>query len=47
MSTKLMIWLMCNYVVIGGISLFEGNYPRALYWASAFLITTSVLWMGK
>lgn len=47
LSTKLMIWLLCNYAVICGTSLYEANYPRALYWFAAFLITSSVVWMGK
>lgn len=46
MSTKLMIWLLCNYTVICGASILERNYPRALYWFAAFLITSSVLLMG-
>ena len=46
MSERLMIWLLCNYSVICVFALYEGNYPRALYWFAAFLITSSVLWMG-
>lgn len=45
-STLLMTLLLVVYVVIAGVSLFEGNYPRAVYWVSAASLTASVLWMG-
>jgi hypothetical protein len=47
MSTKLMVWLLCNYAVICGFSLYEKNWPRAGYWLGAFIITGSVIWMTK
>jgi len=43
-STVLMQGLLVVYAVIMAASLYEGNYPRALYWLSAFGITTAVLW---
>ena len=41
----LMVGLIVVYVVLAVIFAFEGNWPRVLYWVSAGLITTSVLWM--
>jgi len=45
MSTLLMKFLLAVYFVIFLASLFEKNFPRALYWLSAFGITVSVMWM--
>lgn len=45
-STALMTSLLVVYVVIAGVSAWEGNYPRCTYWVGAAIITASVLWMG-
>ena len=47
MSTILMKCLIRAYITIMITCLVEKNYPRALYWFSAGLITTSVLWGMK
>jgi len=47
MSTVLMKCLIGAYITIMITCLIEKNYPRALYWFSAGLITTSVLWGMK
>ena len=40
--------LLVVYVCISFVCLYENNYPQALYWTSAGLISLSVLWgMGK
>ena len=44
-GTLLMQGLVVFYVVIAVVFAFEGNWPKVLYWISAGLITTSVLWM--
>lgn len=46
MSGILMKFLLVFYGLIAGISVAEGNWPRALYWTSAAGITFSVIWMG-
>lgn len=43
-STIMMRILIIEYVIIGGVCLFERDYPKALYWWSAGLISFSVLW---
>jgi len=45
MGDSLMIFLLCFYAVIALAFAWEGNYPKALYWVGAFIITSSVLWM--
>lgn len=44
-SSMMMKGLLVFYVLIAGVSLYERNYPKALYWISAGMITTSVLLM--
>jgi hypothetical protein len=46
-STFLMRTLLVVYFVIFFLALGERNYPRALYWFAAGLITLSVLWGMK
>ena len=41
----LMKGLCAFYVVLSGVFVWEGDYPRALYWLGAAIITTSVLWI--
>jgi len=42
-------WMMKGLLVLYGViavaSVVEGNLPKALYWVSAAMITTSVLLM--
>lgn len=47
MSTLLMKCLLVVYFIIFIASLVEKNYPRALYWFSAGLITSSIMWGMK
>ena len=45
LSGGLMLGLIVFYLVVVVVSAWEGNWPRALYWTGASLITTAVLWM--
>ena len=42
-STKLMIALMVQYIVIALFGVYEGNWIRSLYFLGATLITVAVL----
>lgn len=42
----LMQGLLVAYFVIACTFAYEANWPKMLYWVSAFGITFSVLWMG-
>ena len=44
LSTAMMIGLVGFYLVVAGVSVVEGNWPRVLYWVSAAGITIAVLW---
>lgn len=46
-SDLLMKCLLVFYFFISMVCLFEQNYPKALYWVSAGMITFSVLWGMK
>ena len=46
-SGLMMKCLLVFYFIISVVCLFERNYPRALYWVSAGMITFSVLWGMK
>ncbi len=46
-STGMMQCLVVAYTAICLTCLWERNYPKALYWASACMITVSVLWGMK
>jgi len=46
-SDKVMVGFLIAYFLLSIVCLFEKNYPRALYWVSAGLITSSVLWGMK
>ena len=43
-STRMMVFLICCYALTAGLSGYEGNWPRVLYWISAAGITVAVLW---
>lgn len=43
-STVLMQGLLVVYFAIAVLAAWEGNWPRVLYWCSAFGITSSVIW---
>ena len=43
-STFMMRCLVGVYLCIMTTCLFEHNWPKALYWFSACMITVSVLW---
>jgi len=45
-SQTQMLILLGAYIIVSITSLFEQNWPRALYFFSAGLITISVLLMG-
>lgn len=45
-STRLMLFLLCVYVVILAASICERRWYRACYWAGAILIMIGVLGMG-
>lgn len=46
-SDLMMKCFMVAYFVCMLICLKERNFPRALYWGAAFLITLSVIWGMK
>jgi len=39
--------LIVEYIIIGAVCLFEKDFPKAMYWISAGLISVSVLWGMK
>ena len=41
----LMKGLLLFYLILAGVFLYEGNWPKALYWWSAATITMAILWM--
>ena len=41
----LALWLVANYVVIGGAYAWSGDYWRVLYWVAAGLITVATVGM--
>ena len=47
LSNVMLKVLIVEYIVIGGVCVLEHNYPKALYWLSAGLISVSVLWGMK
>ena len=47
MSVIMMRSLIVVYSIICLTCIVEKNYPKALYWASACMITVSVLWGMK
>lgn len=46
-SDWMMKGLLVTYLVISCVCVYEKNWPRALYWVSAGMITFSVLWGMK
>lgn len=44
-SGMMMKGLLVFYLIIAAVSLYERNYPKAMYWVSAGMITTSILLM--
>lgn len=47
LSDWIMRSFMIQYFVCAAVCVCEKNYPRALYWMSAGLLTISVLWGMK
>lgn len=45
-STGLMIALIVAYGAIVAASMIERNWPRALYFVGAIVISVAVLWMS-
>lgn len=45
LSTKLMMVLLVEYIIVAGVSAYDGSFSRALYWTGAAIITTAVLLM--
>ena len=43
-STAMMIGLIGVYLLTAGVSAYELNWPRTLYWVSAAGITSAVIW---
>lgn len=37
--------LLVQYVGCAAVFLFQGDYPRGLYWIGAAIITSAVLWI--
>ena len=46
-SNILMKCLLIVYFIISIVCISERNYPKALYWTSAGMITLSILWGMK
>ena len=46
-SDILMKGLLVFYIFVCAVCICEKNYPRALYWFSAGLLTFSILWGMK
>jgi len=46
-SNFMMKGLLVTYFIISCVCLYEKNYPKALYWTSAGMITLSVMWGMK
>jgi len=46
-SDLMMKCLLIFYFIICVVCMFERNFPKALYWLSAGMITFSVLWGMK
>lgn len=46
-STRIMLWLIVNYIVIAMLAAREGDWPRVLYYIAAALISVAVLWMPR
>lgn len=46
-STLLMKILFVSYILIMFVAFHERNYPRALYWFGASVLTVAVLWGTK
>ena len=44
---KLVIWLVCNYIVILIAYIYGKDYFRALYWFGAIVIVLSTLGIGR
>jgi hypothetical protein len=42
MSHNLTAVLVCFYAVIMATNIYEGNWPKAMYWLSAGMIVISV-----
>lgn len=47
LSDTMMQGLVVFYLLVAGISAYEGNWPRCMYWIGASIITASVLWGTK
>jgi len=39
--------LIVFYIIVAFVSAAESNWPRALYWVGASIITCAVLWAAK
>ncbi len=46
MSTGMMIALIVAYAGIAVAALWEKNWPRALYFLGAIVISVAVIWMS-
>ena len=46
-STMMMQGLIVFYILTALVSIYEGNWPRSLYWVGAATITTAVLWGSR
>ena len=42
---RLMLALLVAYAILALVYATERNWPKALYWSGALMITTAVLWM--
>lgn len=42
-STLIMKGFLVQYLICAGVCVYEKNFPRALYWFAAALLTISIL----
>lgn len=43
LSTKVMVFFLCEYIVLAGIFAWERNWNKLLYWIGGCLIQYAVL----
>lgn len=46
-SSWLIAIMVVEYIVVAAVCVFEGNWPRMLYWTCAAGINLAVLWGMK
>jgi len=47
LSSLMMKILIVEYIIVGIVCLLERDYPTALYWGGATMLTSSIVWGMK